>query len=330
MTEDKTSNEADLKMMKAYLDNQEKLKAFITTYMYILSTGMGDGISESELIESNGVITLINENIDINEGVIGNVVKFIKGKTAITKYYKGLDGAAKNYISKAKHIDKLDNDKKSGVRKQALNTYNSTVKSLNDVKKNIDELKKDSTILSKYDAYANNKYKIKLFLSGRKSDVSLSKLKGYSDDIAAIKANQKDLQADIDAANDETKDEEIPKEDETSEETPKEDKPTEVEKKVETGDGGREGRIKANKVKTIDSKRDELKAPKKRLERLEKEGKMTSEQGVELLKLQKELRELSKEKEKLQESVHPLSFFIKLRQLNESIKCLENSIEGNL
>lgn len=48
MEKNLTLNENDVRLVKAYLDNQEKLKAFLTAYFYILSPGTGDGIMESE------------------------------------------------------------------------------------------------------------------------------------------------------------------------------------------------------------------------------------------------------------------------------------------
>ncbi len=40
-------NENDMRLLKSHLDNQEKVKAFLTAYMYILNVGNGDGITES-------------------------------------------------------------------------------------------------------------------------------------------------------------------------------------------------------------------------------------------------------------------------------------------
>ncbi len=42
-------NEDDHRLLSAYLETEEKKKAFIATYMYVLNVGMGDGITESIL-----------------------------------------------------------------------------------------------------------------------------------------------------------------------------------------------------------------------------------------------------------------------------------------
>lgn len=332
----------DTNFLQAYLDHlsEEQRKAFVATYMYILNVGMGDGITESQnfeyLLEAE---ELSMHNLD--EGLIGNVMNFLKGKSAITKYYKGLDGAAKNYVSSAKKIDKMDKDKRAQFRKSELDKYEKTVKSLDDIKSKIDELKKDSKILQKMDSYANNKYKLKMFLTGRKANVSLSKMKGYEEDIEKIKDEQTTLEDDIKKANAEA--EELKKKKEEEEkanaekdknskeggettDTPEQsnDTPEETEKS--------EKDLKREKIqKIINSMKENLKGlMKSKIESIkdkDSEDKVKSIQSkIESLKQKIAKKELELKENK----TLSLSFFYDLESLNEEIKCLENSIGERL
>ena len=328
----------DTNFLQAYLDHlsEEQRKAFVATYMYILNVGMGDGITESQnfeyLLEAE---ELSMHNLD--EGLIGNVMNFLKGKSAITKYYKGLDGAAKNYVSSAKKIDKMDKDKRAQFRKSELDKYEKTVKSLDDIKSKIDELKKDSKILQKMDSYANNKYKLKMFLTGRKANVSLSKMKGYEEDIEKIKDEQTTLEDDIKKADEEAKKKEEErlaqetknknsKEGGKTTDTPEQsnDTPEETEKS--------EKDLKREKIqKIINSMKENLKGlMKSKIESIkdkDSEDKVKSIQSkIESLKQKIAKKELELKENK----TLSLSFFYDLESLNEEIKCLENSIGERL
>jgi len=323
MSDENILNEEDLRFLKAYLDTEEKIKQFLITYMYILSPGMADGITESQIIER----TILESDL-INENLIGDVFTFIKGKNAISKYYKGLDSAAKNYISAAKQIDNLDRDKRGDKRKSELDKYESTVKKLEDVKKNIDKLKKDSKILSKYDSYSNNKYKIKLFLTGRKAGVSLSKLKGYEDDIDAIKQNQTTLKQDIEQAEKEAKEAE---ENQKPKETPDTNSPDDTEKTIDT------------KKENIQKELDKLKEKKNKIKKntiilknkLKNGESLTDEDRSKQIDYANSISKIEDQIVKLEKNLKEnstlsLSFFMDLHTLNEDITCLENSIGENL
>jgi len=201
----------DTNFLQAYLNHlsEEQRKAFVATYMYILNVGMGDGISESQIFESQ-TFELILEAEELsmhvlNEELVKNVINFLRGKKNIRKYYKGLEKAAKSYVAASNKIDNLDRDKRSKFRKTELSKYEAQVKSLDQIKKQLDDLKRDSKILQKVDAFAENAYKIKLFLMGKKADVSLAKLKGYVDDVEQIKRDQSTLEDDIKKADEEAK-----------------------------------------------------------------------------------------------------------------------------
>lgn len=321
-------NEQDLRLLKAYLDNEEKLKAFIATYMYILAPGTGDGIMESQIIESEDYNTMLKENnIDdvLNEGILGNVLAFFKGKNLISKYYKGLEGAAKNYVKKAKEIENLNKDKKAGVRKQALLGYEAQVKSLDDVKSNLENLKKESTILSKYDQFASNKYKIKMVLSGRKAGVSMAKMSGYDDDLDKIKADQKDLKADIKAADEAAKKE--------KEEKEKADKEANGDEKVETP-SEKEDKGKGSDKEALAKQKESVTKARNKLKvetgKLKKKDNLTDEDTENMLKNAKASKAMEDEIAKLEKQLKedsnlPLSFFTHLQHLKEELKCLENS-----
>jgi hypothetical protein len=323
-------NEQDLRLLKAYLDTEEKKRQFLLTYMYILNVGNGDAQFESENWDIGEISKSLNEsqNENINEGIIGNVINFIKGKTAISKYYKGLSGAAKNYISAAKKIDNMDRDERAKYRKSRLDAYNKTVSDLDSVKKNIDDLKKDSKILQKYDSYANNKYKIKMFLTGQKTGVSLAKMKGYEDDIDKIKREQTSLEDDIKKANKEA--EEAKQKVETKKREDKAKAPAET-------DGGEvikdEGKAKIKK--DLDALKDKKNDLKKESMKLNKKDNLSD---TEVSKVQANLKNITAfdkeivdlEKQLKEEENLPLSFFIRLETLNEYMKCLENSIGERL
>ena len=354
----------DTNFLQAYLNHltEEQRKAFVATYMYILNVGMGDAQFESQNFES----LLEAEELsmyNLDEGLIGNVMNFLKGKSAITKYYKGLDGAAKNYVSSAKKIDKMDKDKRAQFRKSELDKYEKSVKSLDNIKSKIDELKKD---------YANNKYKLKMFLTGRKANVSLSKMKGYEEDIEKIKADQTTLEDDIKKANAEAEELKKKKEEEEKanaekdknskgepettdtpektekKKTPKETKAEKIETDTET--------VKAETEKTkADTAKIEAEAAK---EKAEEDAKNAGKEKIKKkivqfnntkLKLKKEIVNNPEKKESNEKGIKSLddkienlekqleenktlslSFFYDLESLNEEIKCLENSIGERL
>ena len=245
----------DTNFLQAYLNHlsEEQRKAFVATYMYILNVGNGDAQFESQIFESqNFELILEAEELsmyNLDEGLIGSIMNFLKGKSAITKYYKGLDGAAKNYVSGAKKIDKMDKDKRAQFRKSELDKYEKTVKSLDGIKSKIDELKKDSKILQKMDSYANNKYKIKMFLTGRKANVSLSKMKGYEEDIEKIKADQTTLEDDIKKANAEA--EELKKKKEEEEKAKADNQPSETEETTDVPESSDATKKATEKVKEL-------------------------------------------------------------------------------
>ena len=316
--------EQDARLIKAYLDDKEKVKAFIATYMYILNVGMGDGITESMILESEDL-----SEYQLDEGLIGNVLNFIKGKTAINKYYKGLYSAAKTYVAASKKIDNMDKDKRAQFRKSEEKKYDDQVKALDDVKKKIDELKKDSKILQKFDSFANNKYKIKLYLTGKKSSISLARLKGYSDDIDKIKAEQTSLEDDIKKAEEEAKAaEEKEKGKEEKKDAP--EKTDEPEKKDEPEKSEKDA--KREKIqKAIDNMKDNLKGLMK-----QKAGLIQDEaDDAKIKSVDDKINSLKnkiadKEKELKENKTLSLSFFYELNNINEELRCLENLIEESL
>jgi len=334
----------DTNFLQAYLNHlsEEQRKAFVATYMYILNVGMGDAQFESQNFES----LLEAEELsmyNLDEGLIGNVMNFLKGKSAITKYYKGLDGAAKNYVSSAKKIDKMDKDKRAQFRKSELDKYEKSVKSLDDIKSKIDELKKDSKILQKMDSYANNKYKLKMFLTGRKANVSLSKMKGYEEDIEKIKADQTTLEDDIKKANAEAEELKKKKEEEEKanaekdknskgepettdtpektekKKTPKETKAEKIETDTET--------VKAETEKTkADTAKIEAEAAK---EKAEEDAKNAGKEKIKKkivqfnntkLKLKKEIVNNPEKKESNEKGI---------KSLDDKIENLEKQLEEN-
>jgi len=332
--------EEDLGFLKSYMDTQEKLKAFLATYMYILSPGTGDGIMESNRLESIDIKKVLEDNNELNENVLGNVMAFLKGKTGISKYYKGLDSAAKNYIKASKQIDKLDLDKRTDSREKALDVYTKQVKSLDSIKSDVDKLKKDSKILTKYDQFALNKYKINLFLSGKKSGVSLAKLKGYEDKIDKIKADQVKYAQEIKDNEQKTKKEQEKAKEKVAEEGDKKDdkdEKTEVEKtqsetakiKADVDKENPNQDTKDVKNEKIQKQLDDLKAKKNRI-KIEsiKKPKKGKDYEKEIDDLSNKVANLEK---KLKEnSTLSLSFFYELSNINEKLTCLENSIGENL
>ncbi len=258
--------------------------------------------------------------------MIGNVLNFIKGKKAISKYYKGLDSAAKNYISAAKKIDKMDRDKRAGYRKSELDKYENSIKGLDEVKKKIDELKADSKILQKYDSFANNKYKIKMFMTGRKANISLSKMKGYEDDIDKIKAEQTSLEDDIKKAEKEAADKKA------------EVEAAEKKAKEESGEN-------TTSDKSKDEPKDEKSGVKKALEKMKENLKGLMKEKSNAIKKdlgQDKIDEISNKMKSLKDKIADkeielkensslsLRFFYELEVINEEIKCLENLIEESL
>jgi hypothetical protein len=326
--EDNSLNEQDLRLLKAYLDTEEKKKAFITTYMYILNVGNGDGITESELLDSEELGGLLNESEELNENLVGNVLAFFKGKKNIGKYYKGLDAAAKNYISATKNIDKLDQDKRADKRKKALDTYNNTVKSLDAIKKEIDELKKESKILTKLDSFANNKYKLKMALTGRKAGVSLSKLKGHEDNLDKIKKEQETLKKEIAEESDDIKaaKKERKKAEKGAEKKIKKDDKKETEEDSTVADD-RKAKIKAE-VESMRKKLLVLTKQKIQLTKKKADSAKIKEIGDKIDDMEKKI--VNKNKELKESNILSLSFFQELESLNEDFKCLENLIEENL
>ena len=199
----------DTNFLQAYLNHlsEEQRKAFVATYMYILNVGNGDAQFESQNFES----LLEAEELStyaLNEELVTNVINFLKGKKNIRKYYKGLEKAAKSFVAASNKIENLDRDKRAQFRKSELAKYDAQIKALDQIKKQLEDFKKDSPILQKVDSFANNSYKIKLFLMGKKADVSLSKLKGYEDDIEKIKRDQTTLESDVKKANKEAEEKE--------------------------------------------------------------------------------------------------------------------------
>jgi len=196
----------DTNFLQAYLNHlsEEQRKAFVATYMYILNVGNGDAQFESQNFES----LLEAEELStyqLNEELVKNVINFLRGKKNIRKYYKGLEKAAKGFAAASMKIDKMDRDKRVKFRKTELGKYEAQVKSLDPIKKQLDDFKKDSDILQKVDSFAENAYKIKLYLMGKKANVSLAKLKGYEDDVKQIKKDQSTLEADVKKADEEAK-----------------------------------------------------------------------------------------------------------------------------
>lgn len=328
--EDLYLTETENNILQAYLDHlsEEQKKAFVATYMYILNVGNGDAQFESQISE----YTLIESILDaeelsvykLDENLVGSVIAFFKGKKTIGKYYKGLDAAAKNYISASKNIDKLDQDKRADKRKSALDTYNKTIKSLDVIKNQLEELKKESKILAKLDAFAANKYKIKLVLSGRKTGVSLAKMKGYSDNLDKIKDEQNNLKAELD------------KEKKDIKAAEKEKKRLDKENKKSKGDSAstdepnEEGEPKEKSTKEkvkekIDSFKKAIVNFKKKIIQ-EPDKKESIESSIDAKEA-----EIEKLEKKIEENgTLPLSFFTSLQSLNEDMKCLEDSIEERL
>ena len=89
-TTDDSLNETELEFLSYYLKNEEEKREFLRTFMYILNVGTGDAVFES------------TQYSELNESILGNIITFVRGKTAISSYYKGLMKAAKIFIQENK------------------------------------------------------------------------------------------------------------------------------------------------------------------------------------------------------------------------------------
>ena len=92
-TTDDSLNETELEFLSYYLKNEEEKREFLRTFMYILNVGTGDAQFESKQYQNSE---------HINESILGNIITFVRGKTAISSYYKGLMKAAKIFIQENK------------------------------------------------------------------------------------------------------------------------------------------------------------------------------------------------------------------------------------
>jgi len=174
----------DIQELQDYLKYQEEQrKEFLKNYMYILSTGMGDGITES----------YSGSGTTLNEAGFSEIWNFMKGRKSVKSYYDGLTNAAKSYIADSKKLDKLRDGGGEDIakkREQILKHYEGTLKKLEAIKKQIDELKPDSQMLTTFDKLAGMKYKIMLSATGKKAGVTVAKLKGYAENIDALKKDK--------------------------------------------------------------------------------------------------------------------------------------------
>lgn len=180
----------DMKFLMDYLKTKEQKDEFIKMYMYILSTGMGDGITESV---DNLLTEAAKDDTTGFDNPLKGIMTFIKGRKFVGSYYKGLLAAADKFIQANKKIDKMADSGGENIgkeRKIELKQYEDQLKKLDTIKKELDKLKEESFMLAQFEKLAELKYKFKIFRTGKKSKIAAAKLRGYSEQIDDLKKEE--------------------------------------------------------------------------------------------------------------------------------------------
>lgn len=180
---------------------------WLQAYMYIIAPAGVDTFCESELFDDEYDILL--ESNEINEGFFKDIKNVLKGRKLVKAKYKGFDQAAKNYVSQSSKIS--DSDKEAAQKdkqRQALKKqYDAAIKAIEDkVKKPLDDLKKESPVVAKYEKYAKLKYQMNLTKLAKKFQVSMAKVKAYNAEVNDIKREIADIAGEIKSIESEVKD----------------------------------------------------------------------------------------------------------------------------
>ena len=219
---------------------QYTLADWTAAYLQLIAPAGVDTFCESNIEDE---VDLLVESAGINEGIFRDLKNVLKGRKLVKMKYKGFDQAAKNYVSQSSKIGDSGNDQKVKDQKRIAlkKSYEGAVKAIEaKVKKPLDDLKKESPVVAKYEKYAKLKYQLSLLKLHNKFGVSMANIKAYNSDKRAIKDDISQIAGDISSAEKEVKaktddegkpkKEDTPKEDKPKkEDTPKEDKPAKTE-----------------------------------------------------------------------------------------------------
>lgn len=137
----------------------------------------------------NNYIYYLNESTQYkhtNESVTA-IFQFLKGRQNIKKYFKELSKNSKNFINKNKQLDGNTDGNVSKQREMLRKEYEDNNKVLEGIKKKVDEIKKDNTMLQKLWKIEELRYQISIGRLGEKNGIALAKLKGVGADFDKIK-----------------------------------------------------------------------------------------------------------------------------------------------
>jgi len=203
---------------------QYTLPEWMEMYLQVIAPAGVDTFCESSIGDE---IDLLLESDVINEGIFKSIKNVLKGRKLVKAKYKGFDNAARTYIAQSKSIGEKDVEQKvKDTKRQALKkSYDAAIKSIEDkVNKPLEDLKKESPVVSKYEKFAKLKYQLNLTKLHKKFGVGMANIKAYNGKVNDIKSEIANITNDIKAAEQEVKAKAGKAKDKKSEEPAKDDK----------------------------------------------------------------------------------------------------------